>query len=58
MTKLQFDSLYISTKASQHAYAMWRARTLLSFDRLESAVACKTAKVWRAINRLLEEWRM
>jgi len=41
MAKSQFDSLYIPTKAGQHAYAIRRARTLLSFHWLESAVKCK-----------------
>jgi len=45
MAKSQFDSLYIPTKAGQHAHAIRRARTLLAFDWLESAV---TRKVWRA----------
>jgi len=45
MEKSQFDSLYIPTKAGQDAQAIRRARTLLSFDWMESAVTCK---VWRA----------
>jgi len=45
MAKPQFDSLYIPTKAGQHARAIRRAQTLVSFDWLESAVTCK---VWRA----------
>jgi len=57
MANPKFDSLYIPIKAGQHAHAIWRARTLLSFDWLESAVTCK---VWRASRRartlLLFHW--
>jgi len=45
MTKSQFDSLYIPTKAGQHAHSIRRALTLLLSDWLEFPVTCK---IWRA----------
>jgi len=48
MVKTQSDSLYIPSKAQQHAYAIRQENActdMLSFDWMESAV---NHKVWRA----------